>query len=179
MSNSVLLLTLLAALLAGILGNILANYLEKHLNNYRWFRFKSRQDKLLIFLFLFILLSTPSIIIQIIGNIEPPLEPLIGDFNVAVVPFSIIGNSTFSQEISRLNDNIANEIIDALNKFSRENKQNYQIDVLRPDSLQPIDGNTQERRAINAQELASLVNADIVLYGRIETDGPNVLIKPE
>ena len=103
---------------------------------------------------------------QATANIVVTLGPIGGDFNLAVAEFASTGQSA-----SSVSDALHRQIDEALAEETDVN-----VEVAGPGEVGPLPGDTPERRAEAAAELASRVAADVVVYGTLDTaDGPPLL----
>lgn len=107
---------------------------------------------------------------------------MIGDFNVAVAEFTVIGNpqekdlgkSLAGNIFLHLNENL-NEIAHGLNRDISDLK----IQVWNPEQVGAIRGESQEQRTNAAGQLAKKIHADIIIYGRIDTTKSTWEVTPE
>jgi hypothetical protein len=98
-------------------------------------------------------------------QVEPTVIPvMVGDFNIAVAPFSTPDSAT---QWDRLNSNISNSISREVSTLEEENLDR-KLQVLPSSELTPIIGDTLKERAEKAQTLASEIGADIVIYGFVK-----------
>jgi tetratricopeptide (TPR) repeat protein len=122
-----------------------------------------------------ILLSAMLVIYQFAAPFFAPIPQMTGDFNVAVAEFGGIdeqGNIISDPVASQFSHSLYDGLEDQLSQITA-----YQIQVLPPDQTGWIAGNTREKRAQAAQQLAEEVNADVVVYGNLtlEEDTSNFI----
>lgn len=126
------------------------------------------------------LLSPLSNVLDVFSFVEErtrPLPIMTGDRNVAVTPFQVIGRSDNVEWAPEMAINIANAIEAELNQVGEELGQTFRVRP--PSDLKVIAGNTEERRAKNAQALAEEIRAHVVIYGVIELEGREATLRPE
>ena len=105
-------------------------------------------------------------------------DRMTGDFNVAVVPFSLIGEAD-----ERAGEDVANSIYGRL----RENFQDLDspiIEVWGPGEpalspIRAIQGDSAAERALDAAKLAEDIDADIMVYGVVDASGQSWQVIPE
>ena len=101
-------------------------------------------------------------------------------FNVAVAEFLIQdanGKSVSGKDGSLLASYVSQEIETQFAAMELEKLISYQ--VWGPEETGAISGGTSEERAIAAEELAKKINAYILIYGVIVTDGEKSKFQPE
>jgi tetratricopeptide (TPR) repeat protein len=89
-----------------------------------------------------------------------------GDFNVAVARFGAFdaqGRTSESVDAAALSQSVFKTMNDQLSSGTT-----YQIEVLSPNQVQTIGGNTSLARTEAAASLAKQIQADLIVYGNIE-----------
>ena len=100
------------------------------------------------------------------------LGKLGGDFNVAVAEFSTAGSD--DDAAGRLSESIFEQVSTAL-----EESSDVRLVVARPAAVGSIGGATADSRAELASELATRIDADVVVYGTVEVGADFAVITAE
>lgn len=101
-------------------------------------------------------------------------------FNVAVTEFSVQdanGENISGEDGGMLGSYVSQEIETQFVAMELEKSISYQ--VWGPDKTGVVTGNTPEERALSAETLAKKINAYILIYGVITTDGEKSKFQPE
>ncbi len=105
------------------------------------------------------------------------VSPMEGDFNIAVAEFSRVDSSpsTFSR-----GDNLAEEVYRSLEaQLQPLQDAGIRIELRGPQEIGPVQGETPLQRAQNAEEIAQLHNADLVIYGVLRLQPNQTSLQPE
>ena len=98
-----------------------------------------------------------------------------GDFRVAVAEFYEQGASDHDE----LGREIAEGIKLRLEENMNELNPDMMIGVWGPEQVGVVDGGSQEERAINAENLANKIHADLIIYGIVDTTQSTWEVRPE
>ena len=160
-----LVLSAISLLVASVIGNIAANQLERFLNDYPRFRFVKRRTKLIVFATLFVVLSIPSIYIEISSQPSVPSRMPDGNFNIAVAEFSLLnemGQLTRSREARELSQSIANFLQQQEDDLAEVLAES--VFVWGPNNnVRPVEPREEAKRAIT-------LNADALIYGVVRPE---------
>ena len=107
------------------------------------------------------------------------LGPMVGDFNIAVSSFPELrpdGRVVPSAAGDALASTLFGQLDDELRPFK---DAGFVIGRRSPDDTSVVEGATREERAMAAGRLASRVNADIVVYGVLQTAAAQTAFTPE
>jgi len=100
------------------------------------------------------------------------LGPMTGDFNVAVATFTEVGadgTTTVTPHSEQLSTDVSERIATELGELNAEEGFNFQ--VRGPADTGFLSGATKSDRAEAADELATEIGADVVVYGALSEDG--------
>ncbi len=109
-----------------------------------------------------------------------PIETMNGDYRVVVSPFVLQENAAHAT----IEKDLALSSFERIQKSLSETQSDLFIKVWGPDDLEtrkiePVIGTTIEERTESAQALANLIDADLVVYGFIQTNGTSLTVTPE
>lgn len=102
--------------------------------------------------------------------VEVRIGPMTGEFNVAVVQFTSIspdGSPVESAAAQQWSGEIY-QLIDA--ELEKLRSEGFRFEVRGPSDAGAITGSTREERAASAEELATGIAADVVVYGTLTDD---------
>ncbi|MCU0485997.1 MAG: protein kinase [Anaerolineales bacterium] len=108
------------------------------------------------------------------GVVATPVR-MSGDFRVAVAEFDVIGNPANPS----LGKELADCVYQRLVQTFAEAKLDFSIVVWGPDKVRSVSGITADERALDAQNLASALGADILVYSTIDVTQPVWQVQPE
>lgn len=94
---------------------------------------------------------------------------------VGVAGFAIDG----AVENDTLGNDIAQELAINIDRILTQLNYEFSHEVWGPDRIGQIQGDTREKRAASAQEIAAQYNAAIVIYGAIDATSPTWFVTPE
>lgn len=105
-----------------------------------------------------------------------PIPQMSGEWNIAIAYFTNLSN----QDLSDL-DLVGNIFYNRLNQEVENLRTTLDlvIQLRNPDETGHISGTTAEERALQAEELANLINADIVIYGYVDFQNDAIILQPE
>ncbi len=109
-----------------------------------------------------------------------PIETMNGDYRVVVSNFVLQAKTTQPT----IEKDLALSSFERIRKSLLETQSDLFIKVWGPDDLEtrkidPVTGASAEERAASAQALANLIDADLVIYGSIQSNGTSLAITPE
>lgn len=104
----------------------------------------------------------------------PSPKQMTGDFRIAVAGFSESGQSN-----SGMGTEFAEGIQLRLQKIFEELNPNFTVTVWGPAQVGTIAGTNANERAISAEQISEKIDADLVVYGTVETEGSSWLLAPE
>lgn len=109
-----------------------------------------------------------------------PVETMNGDYRVVVSHF-VLQENTARATIEK---DLALSSFERIQKSLLETQSDLFIKVWGPDDLEtrkiePVTGRSVEERAASAQALANLIDADLVVYGFIQSNGTTLTVTPE
>jgi tetratricopeptide (TPR) repeat protein len=132
-------------------------------------------------LFAVVLVLVAVLLVTILWYVIPKKQiAMTKQFNVAVAEFlvqDVNGKSSSSNDGNTLADYVSQEIGTQFAAMELEKSISYQ--VWGPMETGVIAGNTPEERSIAAKSLAKKINAYILIYGVIVTDGEKSKFQPE
>lgn len=99
------------------------------------------------------------------------IGPMVGDFNVAVVPFTEVmtdGSIAVTAESRGLAAEIHSQVDQELTTLNEV--ESFNFEVRGPHDASGIEGASHEERARQAQELAEHIAADVIVYGTMTDD---------
>lgn len=130
----------------------------------------------------FLLLALLIIAVGIGGSLlvyqalHPPRpERMSGDFRIAVAGFTERGTSWDSKIGLRFAEDLHEELKSALKEIDSDTE----VAIWGPHQVDRIGGRDDDERAIVAEEIADDIEADVLVYGWVDTTGPVWKISPE
>ena len=111
---------------------------------------------------------------------NPPPTEMTGHFNVAVAKFDAPSGDA-QLDLPRVAKRLDNQVYEYLDSVLADlgTQTDVQIQVRPPDQTGPIGGGDVEARAGRAYELATAINADLVLYGTLTGTSNSTQFEPE
>ncbi len=104
----------------------------------------------------------------------PSPKQMTGDFRIAVAGFSERGQSNLG-----VGTEFAEGIQLRLQKIFEELNPNFTVTVWGPAQVGIIEGTNANERAISAEQISEKIDADLVVYGTVETEDSIWLLAPE
>jgi tetratricopeptide (TPR) repeat protein len=101
--------------------------------------------------------------------IDPELPPMAGDFNIAVADFAAAASDVGDAAQTEAGA-LARSVYETLDAELAD-LDGFQIETRAPADTGQLVGGTSEERARSAAGLAELINADVVVYGTLSSDG--------
>jgi tetratricopeptide (TPR) repeat protein len=116
----------------------------------------------------------------ITGDPPPPPPPVMrGTLNVAVADFGGADSRGHRAATAKLATDVATFVADLLADELRPLARRLRIELRGPDRFPRVDGASATARAAEARRRALAVDADIVVYGVLTTDGSSTALQPE
>jgi len=115
---------------------------------------------------------------EVLPSIQPP-PSMQGEFNIAVAEFTVLdanGRELEADDGSKIADFIFQRLEKHLNETGLEN---IRYEIRDPKQTGVVTGQDPEVRAQTARNLAKDINAHIIIYGAIISDGENSQVEPE
>lgn len=105
-----------------------------------------------------------------------PLPVLSGDFNVAVADFGLGGD--VDPDLVTLDESVSAELVDQVcDDTPAFDPGEFQVDCAGPDRVPAVAGRSDDEREAAAGELATALNANLLVYGAIEQDDDDVTLR--
>mgnify|MGYP006283227931 CR=1 FL=1 len=102
-------------------------------------------------------------------------DKMMGEFNIAVAEFDVIDSSKDTDAGLQFSQIVVKELEKNLNEVD----PNIDITYWGPSRVGKVAGLTKENRAMEAQDIAEKINADIVLYGIVDNLSAEWSVTPE
>lgn len=114
-----------------------------------------------------------------IRDVSTSARQMSGDYRVIVIPFSVVDPGLEPG----LGTEIASDTFQHLSRYLTEQNADLVITIWGPDDVKVEKPGLREKdaaaRAERAADIASLVNADLVIYGSVDKQSSGLLITPE
>lgn len=113
------------------------------------------------------------------------IEPMTGDLNIAVAQFASAGpegDPTVTSESSDLADSVFRTLTDELTELESDPAPglgDIDFEVQAPNITGPVDGDTREERAAQAERIGERAAADIVVYALVQEEATETSLRPE
>jgi hypothetical protein len=111
----------------------------------------------------------------------PPPPVMRGTLNLAVADFTSADNrgGQAAKSTAKLATDVATSVADLLAQQLRPLAGRLRIEIRGPSQFPSIRGASQAARARAARQRAGEIDADIVVYGTLTTDGTKTILQPE
>jgi hypothetical protein len=103
-------------------------------------------------------------------------SPMGNGLNVAIAEFSVTDEELTSAEFGRT---VAEWLAISFEQEAAQLPPTLQAEIRGPDQLFAIDGRDPIERTETVAQIATRINATIVIYGSVESENGNLIIKPE
>lgn len=100
-----------------------------------------------------------------------------GEWNVAVVGFTDMDSGLTNANITLISKVFSNRFAQEMEELG--NDARLVVQVWNPEQVKRISGDTAEKRAAEAEQIANDINADMVIYGYIQHVDDSYLLQPE
>ncbi len=104
-----------------------------------------------------------------------PARQIDGEFHVAVAAFEVVGD----RENRPMGRDLAQGVYLRMEEEFAESDPDFIIGLWGPDDVEAIRGATREERAESAAKTAAKIDADVLVYGVLDTTRPLWTITPE
>ena len=113
--------------------------------------------------------------------LPPPPTPMRGTLNLAVADFASADSrgGQAATATAKLATDVATSVADLLGQQLQPLAANLRIEIRGPAQFSQITGASQTARAQTAKERATEIDADIVVYGMLTTDGNTTTLQPQ
>ena len=110
----------------------------------------------------------------------PPPTPMRGTLNLAVADFASADSrgGQAAEATAKLATDVATSLADLLSQQLRPLADSLRIEIRGPAQFPQITGATQTAQAQTAKQRAAEIDADIVVYGMLTTDGNTTTLQP-
>jgi tetratricopeptide (TPR) repeat protein len=110
---------------------------------------------------------------------DPPPPVMRGTLNVAITNFGSADSRGRDEATAKLATDVASAVADLLTEELRPLATRLRIEVRGPAQLPQVRGASAAARADEARNRARQIDADVVVYGVLTTDGNNTVLQPE
>jgi tetratricopeptide (TPR) repeat protein len=118
--------------------------------------------------------------VGLIQLLSPNKEPMTGDFRVVISDFSLNSSQVSKDDQKEISSTTFQRISDALDEMAPDLLiTRWGPDELKARRLPRIEGSDPATRAAAAEQLAEMIDADLIVYGSLEYDGSSIVVKPE